>query len=455
MNDGGDISKPPTLRSESCPIAFGETDSKLVDMLAYVHAALPNTTQFLLAFTCSLGSSSSEILSLWRGLSCVITADFQLQLALTLSCTSKPKRKAQQPSQRTHNHNITCLLLPCSRSIMEAENNRRNPYIFTSEDRQGVPRDVTHVIIDGSVKVILDSEETFLGHPTLLDVVCRDGVVKVAQAGFLDCPSLTRVKMPSVEGIGRSAFKDCPCLMYIECGKLEFIEVGAFGHCKSLRSINLPSAKTVEMCAFSNCQALANVKFGKELESIGFRAFNGCTSLERITIPLKDGMVSSVAFSGCENLERVDLIEGALHETIAYLQLEEWRNDMNATIDLINEILPNTPDGANESWGGGKGTVIQRWIRSVLRKIIQYKAQHQRLLNEAAATLQHVLPQDIVIKNVLPFLELPSYTFEVGDHEGLENDSEEEEEEEEEDDVDDLESDDSLESDGDNRCTIQ
>mmetsp|Transcript_21708 Transcript_21708/g.43476 ORF Transcript_21708/g.43476 Transcript_21708/m.43476 type:complete len:234 (-) Transcript_21708:206-907(-) len=155
---------------------------------------------------------------------------------------------------------------------MEAENNnRRNPYIFTSEDRQGVPRDATHVIIDGSVKVILDSEETFLGHPTLLDVVCRDGVIKVAQAGFLDCPSLTRVKMPSVEGIGRSAFKDCKALMYIECGKLEFIDVGAFGHCKSLRSLNLPSAKTVQMCAFSNCEALANVKFGKELESIGFK----------------------------------------------------------------------------------------------------------------------------------------------------------------------------------------
>ena len=241
---------------------------------------------------------------------------------------------------------------------MEAENNRRNPYIFTSEDRQGVPRDATHVIIDGSVKVILDSEETFLGHPTLLDVVCRDGVIKVAQAGFLDCPSLTRVKMPSVEGIGRSAFKDCKALMYIECGKLEFIDVGAFGHCKSLRSLNLPSAKTVQMCAFSNCEALANVKFGKELESIGFRAFNDCTSLERITIPLKDVMVSSVAFSGCENLKHVDLIEGALHETIAYLQLEEWRNDVNVTIDLINEILPNTPDGADESWGGGKGTII-------------------------------------------------------------------------------------------------
>jgi len=205
--------------------------------------------------------------------------------------------------------------------------------------------------------------------------------------------------------------------MYIECGKLEFIEVGAFGHCKSLRSINLPSAKTVEMCAFSNCQALANVKFGKELESIGFRAFLGCTSLERITIPLKDGMVSSVAFSGCENLERVDLIEGALHETIAYLQLEEWRNDMNEEINSINQILSNAPAGDDFNDVGGKARAIRRWIRSVLRKIIQYKAQYQSFLEEAATTLQVALPQDIVIKNVLPFLELPSYTFEVGDHE--------------------------------------
>ena len=69
------------------------------------------------------------------------------------------------------------------------------------------------------------------------------------------------------------------------------------------------------------------------------------------------------------------------------------------------------------------------WIRSVLRKIIQYKAQHQHVLEEAATTLKLTLPQDIVIKNVLPFLELPLFTFEVGDHEDEEDDSEEEEEE--------------------------
>jgi len=168
-----DISKPPTLRSESCPIAIGETDPKLVDML--VNMLLPNATQCMLASTCSLGSS--EILSLWRGLSCVITADFPTSTGTDIwHCLALRKRKAQRA---THNHiNMTCVGsnysgsvvhqiqnqsslfcsyivtivaagvgLPCSRSIMEAENNRRNPYIFTSEDRQGV-----HLMISCDVK---------------------------------------------------------------------------------------------------------------------------------------------------------------------------------------------------------------------------------------------------------------------------------------------------------------
>ena len=70
---------------------------------------------------------------------------------------------------------------------------------------------------------------------------------------------------------------------------------------------------------------------------------------------------------------------------------------------------------------GRKTLAIQTWIRSVLRKIVHYKAEHRRYLNEAAATLQSTLPlpnDDIVFKNVIPFLELPSYTFEGEDQEG-------------------------------------
>ena len=109
------------------------------------------------------------------------------------------------------------------------------------------------------------------------------------------------------------------------------------------------------------------------------------------------------------NLNDVDLI-GGVHETIAALLLEEWKNDMNEEIDAINQILRSTNPGGYRD-AGEKTQAIQTWIRSVLRKYTQYKAEHRRYLNVAAA-LQPALPSGILFKNVLPNLELPSHTFE-------------------------------------------
>ena len=119
-------------------------------------------------------------------------------------------------------------------------------------------------------------------------------------------------------------------------------------------------------------------------------------------------------------MKHVDLVEGPIHETIAALQLEEWRNDMNEEINSINQILPTVSagDAYDVDDDGGKARAIRIWIRSVLRKVIHYQAEHQRVLDEqVATTLELALSQDIVMNNVLPFLELPSYTFEVEDYE--------------------------------------
>ena len=72
---------------------------------------------------------------------------------------------------------------------------------------------------------------------------------------------------------------------------------------------------------------------------------------------------------------------------------------------------------------------MREWIQSVLRKINHYKAEHRHVLDEAATALQHALPQDIVMNNVLPFLELPPYTFGVVEDEMEEDDSENDESE--------------------------
>jgi len=134
-----------------------------------------------------------------------------------------------------------------------------------------------------------------------------------------------------------------------------------------------------------------------------------------------DGLITSDSvFRECRKLKHANLVEGELHETIDALQLDDWRNDIYEEIESINQILPNAFGGIYNILGrvyaaGEKAQVIREWVRSVLRKIIHYQAEHQRLLNEAGSTLHHALPHVIVMNDVLSFLKLPSHTFELED----------------------------------------
>ena len=260
---------------------------------------------------------------------------------------------------------------------------------------------------------VVEREAFFGCEEALTDVECGKLEI-IGECAFAHCKSLRSINLPSAKIVKWWAFIGCEALTVVECGKLEIIEERAFGSCNSLMSINLPSAKIVKWWAFFECAALTNVKFGKKLESIGNGAFDECPSLERITIPLKDGMIAHDSiFRGCENLKQVDLVEEAvLRDTIAALLLEEWKHDMEEKIDSINQILPTTPAGGFGDDDGGKARAIRSWISSVLSAIIHYKAQHRSYLNEAATTLQLASPNDVVLENVLPFLKLPSYTFE-------------------------------------------
>ena len=299
-------------------------------------------------------------------------------------------------------------------------------YIYRGEEDEVIPIGVTHVTIHKDVTSI--RADAFAGHRNIIEVVCHDKVERIEQDAFHCCRSLERVIMRGVKVVEEGAFVCCKALTDVECDKLEIIQQNGFGCCESLRSLHLPSARIVEG-AFDSSTDLMSVKFGNKLERIELHAFYGCESLERITIPLKDGLIiGDDIFQECENLKHVDLVEGELQEIIAALQLEEWRICMNEEIDSINRILPNARagyydhDNYDEDYGDGdpgeKAQEIRRWIRSVLRKIIHYQAEHQRLLDEeAAAILQLILPQDIASTYVLSFLELPSHTFEVEEDE--------------------------------------
>ena len=303
-------------------------------------------------------------------------------------------------------------------------------YVYRGEEGEIIPREATHITVHKDCTFV--RARAFYWHENIVEVICHENVERIKEYAFANCPSLRRVVMPGVRIIEQWAFEECSCLKDVECGKLEIIQTEAFSDCYFLRGIDLQSIRIVGQYAFDGCKSLKDVEFGSKLEQFfGRRAFGGCKSLERITIPLKDGLITTHdIFIQCHNLKHIDLVEGALHETIAALHLEEWRNDMNIEIDSINQILPNARAGGwdddsgdyGEYDEGEKAQMIRRWIRSVLQKIIHYQAEHESLLNQAATHLQLILPQDLIINNVLPFLQLPSHSFEVEDESDEEED---------------------------------
>ena len=282
-------------------------------------------------------------------------------------------------------------------------------YTFTGRDGEVIPQHVTHVLVGRALKFV--RARAFYEHPNIEELVCHDGVRKIEHLAFFLCPRLRRVVMTGVKEVEDHAFDHCKALTYIECDKLKRIGRCAFRKCESLSSVDLPSARIVKWYALGHCTNLKNVKLGKDLKSIEPGSFWDCTSLERIALPLKDGMIiDNNVFQGCAKLRSVDLI-GGVHETIAALLMEEWKNDMNEEIEKISQILlRNTPAGnGNPDYAlGGKTQAIRAWITTMLRKFNHYKAEHRRCVNMAAA-LEPALPNDIVLKNVFPFL---AHTFE-------------------------------------------
>jgi hypothetical protein len=303
---------------------------------------------------------------------------------------------------------------------------------------QEVPFDVTHVRIDRSVKIIPQLE--FEGRRELLSVETHDDLEKIEEWAFLCCTSLRGIKLPGVRIVEEGAFYNCKALSDVEFGdKLETIGESAFGYCKYLQKIKMPSVRNVGSWAFACCFHLSDVELPC-VDTIGKAAFSRCRRLCRVAIPLKDSMFPlandyqqrRTQFHECENLATVDLVEvEGIRKTISSLLLESWRDEMNQEIDRINEVLPKILVDC-------KATLIHEWIQSVIDRMEHYKVEHSTLLKEDMTQLELAVWKanlddkkeeaqakrakidvemarkerritsgaSIVIKNVLPFLQL-------------------------------------------------
>jgi len=310
------------------------------------------------------------------------------------------------------------------------------------------PQHVTHVVIDKSVEVIDDNAfrygERVTPNDHLVNVETHNGIRSVGKRAFYICKSLRSINLKSALEIGDAAFHGCENLSDVEFGdKLETIGTSAFSLCSSLERLKLPSVITIEEEAFWNCRALTDIELSKQLENIGEHAFDGCERLQRIAIPLKRDIFSfdyryrrCTQFDNCFQLATVDLVGvRGIRKTVASLHMECWRTEMLAEIDRINQVLPTTP--TIEKTGA-----IKEWVDSVIDKMDHYTAEHHRYLKEAITLLELALWKaklgekeenhaeggkkkkakidversrrerritsgaDVVIKNVLPFLQL-------------------------------------------------
>jgi hypothetical protein len=267
-----------------------------------------------------------------------------------------------------------------------AEQADQEIYIYIGGGEGTVPRYVIRVRVHESIKAI--PFRAFYEHPNVVEFECHGGVETIGEDAFYRCPSLKRVIIPGVTAVDRAAFFGCEALTDVECDKLETIGGSAFRLCKSLRCVKMPSIEIVEGFVFDHCENLTDVTFGNKLERFGRSVFYNCLNLRRITIPLKNGIITDDdVFQRCKTLECVDLVD-EVHETIAALQLEEWRKDMNDEIGRINQVLPTA---YTIFLPGEKTQAIQMWITLVLRKMEHYKAEHRTLLKEAATTLELAL----------------------------------------------------------------
>jgi len=168
------------------------------------------------------------------------------------------------------------------------------------------------------------------------------------------------------------------------------------------------------------------------LETIQEAAFGNCIRLSRIALQLNCMIWGDNIFTLCPKLTKVSLV-GGIHNTTASLHLESWRNEMKDEINRINQVLP--------SMERAKTPAVQQWMGSVAQRLNHYKAEHKALMKEATTLLELALwkanlgdnegemegvritrgrrkrarkeicitsGSSIVIKNVLPFLQLES-----------------------------------------------
>lgn len=249
-------------------------------------------------------------------------------------------------------------------------------FIYTRQSYNEVPANITHVLVDSSVKEMQERafeecrelltvdiphginvlgrmafycctrltgidfssscivelpEDSFQGCTNLTTLILPDTVTSIGDRAFFACESLTDFTIPtSVTRIGKGAFVGCRSLRSIEClGNLHTLGDRAFCNCEALESLQLQSTKvrTIGRGTFAQCHNLISVKLPDSIEFIGDGAFWSCQSLTHLRIPASVSMIGNAAFFLCRSLISVEIPEGLkVMESLAFNQCGSLKN---------------------------------------------------------------------------------------------------------------------------------
>jgi hypothetical protein len=184
-----------------------------------------------------------------------------------------------------------------------------NVFIYNKDTKDDIPKTVTHVKVDPSIKEIHAC--AFENCHSLVEVEFSEGLEVIGRYAFWNCKNLMHIdKLPStLKEIHDEAFRYCANLDSIEFPEgLQVIGDPAFEECGELKIIKIPSAHVViGDSAFSECCGLVSVELPEGLQVIGRRWFFECTSLTTVNVPSSVIEIQDSAFADCTSLASLDL----------------------------------------------------------------------------------------------------------------------------------------------------
>ena len=162
-----------------------------------------------------------------------------------------------------------------------------------------------------------ESRKEYAGDVVVVETVMYKGVkctvVGIDEEAFMNCTSLTSVKLPStLTYIDVSAFEGCTRLTSVDIpDAVSSINNRAFYGCTGLAAIDIPNSVVyIGDYAFEGCSGLMSLTLGNSVRYICKKAFYGCSGLTSLYIPKSVTSILDAAFDNCTELMNIKVEAG-------------------------------------------------------------------------------------------------------------------------------------------------